>query len=50
MPFAAANIASASQQTVSGLIGFGCAIGGGLGTITMTITTTSWTWGAAGVR
>ena len=41
-------IDSLSTQTVTGLSGLGCAIDGGLGTITM-ITTTSWTRGAAGV-
>ena len=40
---------SLTTQTATGLSGLGCAIDGGLGTITM-ITTTSWTWGAAGVR
>ncbi|MCR9267751.1 MAG: hypothetical protein NXI03_09295 [Alphaproteobacteria bacterium] len=40
---------SLTTQTATGLSGLGCAIDGGLGTITM-ITTTSWTRGAAGVR
>lgn len=50
MPLDAMKIAGLQTQTATGLSGRGCAIDGGLGTVTMTITTTSWTWGAAGVR
>ncbi len=50
MPRLDMMIASLQTQTVSGQGGLGCAIDGGLGTISMITTTTSWTWGAAGVR
>lgn len=50
MTHVAMDIAGLSSRTGNGPGTLGCAIDGGLGTITIMITTTTRTGGAAGVR